>query len=137
MFLGFDEKRLLMVGYHPRSRSDSLYSTSSSASSSSSSSGSSAGYADYSTPFKNPTQGDEESAPYGFYSPPSTDLLPSYLSRKSRSVKEESEILNRNPRRAGRRRKQPSKMKLTNQHNYMAGAWVRIGSFAPEEENSI
>ncbi|VDD80345.1 unnamed protein product [Mesocestoides corti] len=108
-FLGFDEKRLLMVGYHPRTT-----------------------HSTYPTPFKNPlppfTPTSEDSYPYGFYSPPSTDAPPAYLSRQVRSAGLEppNSTLHRTSRRAGRRRKQPSKMKLTNQHNYMAGAWMMI-----------
>lgn len=124
-FLGFDEKRLLMVGYHPRSQSSVPYSSPSTLSENPGLSGSSL----YSMPFKNPSQSDEDSIPYGFYSPPSTDLPHPYLNRKTRSVEEgysnEGE-LKRSSRRVGRRRKQPSKMKLVNQHNYMAGAWVSI-----------
>ncbi|KAH9286919.1 Protein Wnt-11 [Echinococcus granulosus] len=127
-FLGFDEKRLLMVGYHPRSHSVTPYTTSSSASSSSSASVGS-GSSVYSTPFKNPLQNAEDSAPYGFYMPPSTNLPQPYLKRKTRSAesaKADTKSLHRSSRRTGRRRRQPSKMKLTNQHNYMAGAWMMI-----------
>ncbi|VDO13505.1 unnamed protein product [Rodentolepis nana] len=126
-FLGFDEKRLLMVGYHPRSQSAMSYTSSSSGDSDASSESSL-----YSKPFKNPTGNDKDSVPYGFYSPPTTSPPHPYLNRQSRSVdaknpmKEEEKGLNRASRRANRKQKGPSKMKLVNQHNSMAGAWMMI-----------
>ncbi|VUZ47738.1 unnamed protein product [Hymenolepis diminuta] len=131
-FLGFDEKRLLMVGYHPRSQSSMSYTSSSSSSSYSDDSDVASGSSSYSMPFKNPTQNNEDSAPYGFYSPPTTGLPHPYLNRQTRSAeakdvtKEEEQKLKRSSRRTGRKRKSPSKMKLVNQHNYMAGAWMMI-----------
>lgn len=124
-FLGFDEKRLLMYGYHPRTSSSMSYTSSSSYSQDSNEPQS--GSTSYSTPFKNPSQNDDDSAPFGFYSPPSTSLP--YLKRQVRSAENkeeenEEQELKRASRRVGRKRKDPSKMKLVNQHNYMAGAWV-------------
>ncbi len=109
-FLGFDEKRLHMVGYHPPARDAP---------------------APYETPFQNPAplmpESPLESQPFGFYSPPSTNAPPEYISRKvRRAVKDEediNEVLYRVARRAKKKRKNPT-IRLSNQHNYMAGAWV-------------
>ncbi|KAL7062001.1 hypothetical protein AAHC03_01768 [Spirometra sp. Aus1] len=97
-FLGFDEQRLLVLG-HPEMRQP---------------------------PMLPPA--------YGFYEQPQTGLGGAGLTRRQRSVREsasnedeeDEEINHERLRRGSKGKRNTPLVRLSNQHNYMAGAWMMI-----------